>query len=248
MTAKRRTNALAALLLVPTLGMSSGCALLDALTETSAVVDVFATSHGEPDDEGNLPSRNGHQVIFVNDMGWEIFIDDAVITTEGVTLRSCDGEDFEVEFYWGALAETFDENPDYDVTGLGGVRATTGQYCDALVDYGPSAEGMDNPAAEGSTVFLSGSAVKGDMHIDFEWRTDLALTVDVDVSKIQNGRPFDIQDGASSAKKLTIAKSYTGFFAGIDFEDELSQADVDSLLIDTLQQTTLAYAGTIAPQ
>jgi len=248
MTSKRPPALAAAALLVPVLGLSTGCDFLDQLTQKTAVVDVFATSHGEPDDMGNMPSRNGEQVVFVNDMGWQVFIDDAVITTEAVTLQSCDGQGFEVEFYWGAFAEAIDSTPDFDVTGLGGVRADSGSYCDLKVEFGPSAEGMDVPEAEGTTVYLAGSALKDGEHIDFVWKTDVAIDIAVDISKIQGNGPFNVGESEAVSKKLTVAKNYTAFFVGIDFAESLSQADIDALIVDTLGTTTTAYVGTVAPK
>ncbi|MCA9696098.1 MAG: hypothetical protein KC431_01150 [Myxococcales bacterium] len=248
MTRKRPPAFAAAALLVPALAFSSGCDFLDQLTQKTAVVDVFATSHGEPDEMGNLPNRNSGQLVFVNDMGWEVFVNDAIVTTEGVTLKSCDGEGFAVEFYWGAFAEEISSIPDFDVTGLGGVRADSGEYCDLKVEFGPSAEGMDIADANDTTVYLAGSAVKGDTHVDFVWKTDVAFDINVDISKIKDNRPFNISDNEAVSKKLTVAKSYTAFFTGIDFDLELSQADIDALIVDTLKTSTMAYVGTVAPK
>ncbi len=239
--------AVATALTVSSLAFTSGCELLDELSQRTGVVDVFTTSHGTPDEDGNPPDRNGEQLVFLNDMGWQVFVDEAFVTTEGVTLRRCDGPSFDVEFYWGALAEDIAANPDFDVTGLGGVRVDSGSYCTLEVEYGPSAAGMDNPDAVGSTVFLAGSATKGDLHVEFAWRTDIALDVDVDISGIEAGSPFHIGDNENFSKKLTVDKSYTHFFRGIDFELELSQADIDALLTDTLATETRAFSGTDAP-
>lgn len=231
-------------ILAPALALSSGCDFIDQLTQTSGVVDVFATSHGNPDADGNLPDRNGDQVVFVNDMGWQVVIDDAVVTTAGVTLQSCDGARFDVELYWGALAEDMSGSADYDITGLGGVRADSGTYCDLLVEYAPLAEGMDNPEAEGATVFLAGAALKDGETVEFVWRTELAVDVSVDISAIQAGGPFEIAKSQAVSKQLTVAKSYNAFFDGIDFADELSQDEIDSLLAATLSDETKAFVGT----
>lgn len=249
MSPQRSTPAtfLAALALTPILGLAGGCDFFDQLTQRTGVVDVFATSHGSPDGEGNLPNRTGSQVVFVNDMGWEVFIDTAIVTTEGVTLHGCDGATYDVEFYWGALAEDIGSTPDFDVTGLGGVRADSGNYCELEVEYGPSAEGMETPAANGSTIYLAGSAVRGEQHVEFEWRSEIALTVDVDISTIEAGGPFHIRTDESFSKKLTVDKSYTSFFEGVDFDADLGQADIDDLLADTLRGRTRAYLGTDSP-
>ena len=176
----RRISTLAALL-VPTLVFATGCDFLDQLGQHTGIVDVFAASHGTPDEQGNLPTRNGEQLIFVNDMGWEIFVDEAYVTTGGVTLQACDGERFDVELYWGPLAENIGETADNELEGLGGVRANSGTYCELLVEYAPTAEEVANPDAAGTTVYLTGSALKDGQHIDFLWKTSVEVEAEVDI-------------------------------------------------------------------
>ncbi len=235
----RHNPLLALALLVPTLTMGTGCELLDALNERSGIVDVFTTSHGTPDDEGNMPTHNGHQLVFTNDMGWDVFIDQAYVTTSAVTLLGCEGERFEVEMYWGALAEDLGATADTELEGVGGVRATSGDYCDLLVEYGP-----EDPNAPETTVLLSGSAVMGDQHIDFTWRSDVSLEAKVDISDIEAGQPFSIAREQYVPKKLTVSKHYDHFFSGVDFSEELSQSDIDDLVTDSLRHSTVAFEGT----
>jgi hypothetical protein len=243
MTPRRISTLPAAALLVPALALASGCELLDQLTERSAIVDVFTTSHGTPDEAGNLPNRNGDQLIFTNDMGWQVFIDDAYVTTSAVTLLACDGERYDVEMYWGALAENLGETADTEVSGVGGVRALSGNYCGVVVAYSP-AEEADDQMAMGSTVLFTGSAVKGDQHIDFTWRSEVDLEVEVDISEIAAGQPFSIGKQEHFSKKLTISKSYNYFFDGVDFAEPLSQDDVEALIADGLREGTVAFEGT----
>jgi hypothetical protein len=241
-----RIPSLSAALLVPTLALASGCDFIDQLSERSAIVDVFTTSHGTPDVEGNLPNRTAEQLIFTNDMGWQVFINDAYVTTGAVTLLACDGERYDVEMYWGALAENVGETADAEVAGLGGVRALSGNYCEVLVAYAP-AEEADDAMAMGATVLFTGSAVKGDQHVDFTWRSEVELEVEVDISEIQAGQPFSIGRQEYFSKKLTISKSYNHFFDGVDFAEELSQDDIESLIADSLREGTVAFEGTAVP-
>ncbi|PRQ04697.1 hypothetical protein ENSA5_05460 [Enhygromyxa salina] len=234
---------LLATLLVPTLALASGCDLFSQLSQHTGIVDVFTTSHGTPDDEGNLPSHNGHQLVFTNDMGWDVFIDEAYVTTSAVTLLACDGERFDIEMYWGAQAENLGATADAELAAAGGVRANAGTYCDLVVEYGP-ADTVDNPAAMGATVYLAGSAVMGDQHIDFIWRSDIELETQVDISDIEAGQPFAISTEQHFSKKLTVSKTYNHFFDGVDFNDELSQADIDDLVADSLDRGTVAFEGT----
>ncbi|MFV8755855.1 hypothetical protein ACNOYE_35330 [Nannocystaceae bacterium ST9] len=234
---------------MPVLGASTGCDFLDSLTESSAIVDVFATSHATPDAEGNMPERNGEQLVFANDMGWEIYLDEATVTTQSLSLESCDGERFDVEMYWGALAEAIPEHGDYEALGVGGVRASEGSYCSLIVGYGPSDPDDSSGVAAGSTVYLAGTAIKDDVMVEFAWRTELALDVDVDLGGVQDGEPFRIGSNENFSKKLTVAKAYDRFFDGVDFAaiDELGQADIDALVADTLSRQTVAFLGTGKP-
>jgi hypothetical protein len=234
---------LLAALLVPTLALASGCDFIDQLTQHSGIVDVFTTSHGTPDEAGNMPANNGSQLVFANDMGWQVFVNEGYVTTTAVTLLACDGERYDVEMYWGALAENLGATADAEVEGVGGVRALSGTYCDILVEYGP-AETVDNPAAMGATVYLTGSAVRGDEHIDFTWRTDLELAVEVDISQIEKGGAFSISEDQRFSKKLTVSKTYNHLFDGVDFSEALEQADIDDLLADSLRDATVAFEGT----
>lgn len=236
----RRFPLLATLLLIPSVGLSSGCDFLDQLQQRTGIVDVFAASHGTPDEQGNLPTHNGEQLIFVNDMGWEVFIDEGYVTTSAVILEACDGQRFNVELYWGPLAEDIGATADRESNGLGGVRADSGTYCQMMVEYAPTADTVENPDAIGSTVYLTGSALKGGKHIDFLWKTDMTIEVPVDISNIEAGGPFRVSENQNFAKDLTITKSYDQFFAGVDFNDKLTQGDVEALISATLMEGTIA--------
>jgi hypothetical protein len=185
-----------------------------------------------------MPSHEGDQLVFANDMGWQVFVNEAFVTTSAVTLLSCDGERFDVEMYWGALAENLGITADAEIEGVGGVRADSGTYCELLVEYGPADE------ADGATVLLTGSAVRGDEHIDFTWRSELELDVQVDISDIENGGPFSISTDQHFSKKLTVSKTYNHLFDGVDFSQVLDQADIDDLLADSLRHATVAFEGT----
>lgn len=238
----RRISTLAALL-VPTLALASGCDLLEQLTKHTGIVDVFAASHGTPDEQGNLPTRNGEQLIFVNDMGWEIFVDEAYVTTAGVTLQACDGERFDVELYWGPLAEDIGQTADSKIAGLGGVRADSGTYCELQVEYAPMAEDVPNPDAAGTTVYLTGSALKDGEHIDFLWKSAVEVHVDIDITAIEAGKPFRISEDQQFSKKLTVSKTYNRFFDGVDFAEVLTQSDIDALVAASLKDGTIARLG-----
>lgn len=238
----RRISTLAALL-VPTLALATGCDFLDQLGQHTGIVDVFAASHGTPDEQGNLPTRNGEQLIFVNDMGWEVFVDEAYVTTAGVTLQACDGERFDIELYWGPLAENIGETADSELAGLGGVRADSGTYCELLVEFGPTAEEVANPDAVGTTVYLTGSALKDGQHIDFLWKTSIEVETEIDITTVEAGSPFRISEEQYFAKKLTVSKTYNRFFDGVDFAEPLTQGDIDALVAASLKDGTIAKLG-----
>lgn len=237
----RRLPLLAAI--VSTLTLATGCDLLAQLSQHTGIVDVFAASHGTPDDQGNLPTRNGEQLIFVNDMGWEIFVDEAYVTTSAVSLQACDGERFDVELYWGPLVEDIGETADSELAGLGGVRASSGTYCELIVEYAPTDEDVPYPEAVGTTVYLTGSALKDGQHIDFVWTSEIEVEAEVDISDVENGTAFRISEDQHFSKKLTISKSYDRFFDGVDFAEALSQGDIDALVAASLKDGTIAKSG-----
>jgi hypothetical protein len=237
----RRLPLLAAL--VSTLALGTGCDFLAQLSQHTGIVDVFAGSHGTPDEDGNLPARNGQQLIFNNDMGWQIFVNEAYVTTSAVTLQACDGERYDVELYWGPLAEVIAETADQERAGLGGVRANSGTYCQLLVEYAPTAEAVPNPDAVGSTVYITGSALKDGQHVTFLWISQVEVETEVDISKLENGTPFRISEEQHFSKKITISKSYDRFFDGVDFAEELSQGDIDALIAASLKDGTIAKQG-----
>lgn len=230
-----RRISLLATILVPALALTSGCDFLDELSQHSGIVDVFTTSHGSPDEQGNMPNRNGEQLVFTNDMGWQVFIDQAYVTTSAVSLVACDGERFDVEMYWGALSENLGETADKELEAAGGVRANSGTYCDLLVEYAPG---------EGATVLFTGSAVRGDEHVDFMWQSDIELEVEVDISDIEAGQPFSISKQQNFSKKLTVSKAYDHFFDGVDFAEALDQNEIEDLIADSLRSGTVAFEGT----
>jgi len=239
--ARIRTLVLA---LVPAVALTTGCGdFFDQLSQRSGIVNVFSTSHSTPDEAGNAASRNGPQLIFTNDMGWEIFVDEGFVTTTGAALVSCDGERTDFEMYWGAQAENLSETADAEVNGLGGVRALSGDYCDLVVSYGP-AEEASSANAMGATVFFTGSALRDGEHVDFVWRSEINIDADLDISGLELGQPFRISKQQNFAKELTISKTFNHFFDGVDFSVELSQEDIDDLVADSLTNQTVAFTGT----
>lgn len=236
-----------ALALVPLVAFSTGCQdFFDQLTQRSGIVDVFVTAHSTPDAEGKPASRNGQQLYFTNDMGWEVYIDEGFVTTAGVTLVDCGGEETDVEMYWGAQAENLADTADKDINGVGGVRALSGDYCALEVEYGPAEDSMSD-AAMGATAFFTGSAVRGDEHIDFVWRSEVQVETEVDISKAEFGQPFHISETQNFAKQLTVSKAFNHIFDGVDFGLDYSQGDIDDLIADGLATGTVAFEGTNRP-
>ena len=237
----RITSALRfALPLVAVTLMGTGCELLDQLQMRTGMVDVYSASHANPDEAGDMPANTSSQLIFNTDMGWQVFIDEAYVTTAAVTLQSCAGDRFDVDLYWGPLVEDVQTTARGQIDSLGGVRAESGSYCEAIVDYAPSTDEYENPDAAGSTVYLRGSAVKDGELVEFVWRTEIAVEVAVDLSKLEYGKPFHISRDQNFAKKISLSKDYCSFFMGVDFAEPLSQADIDDLIAASLDHGTIA--------
>ena len=104
------------------IGLLGGCELLEDLNSHTAAVNVLTTHHSTPEDGEVEPTG----LAFENDLGWSVFLEDAVITTSGVALHACDDHKrHDVEMYWGQLPEDLSEG-ELTTIGLGGVTIPVG--------------------------------------------------------------------------------------------------------------------------
>lgn len=239
---RNRTKGLFSWLVCATgvLGVLSGCTLFDDLEDDGGVVDVFTAHHGTPTEQGELPDHGqaGMARYFQTDLGWEISLGEAYITTAGVDLANCDGGIKPVDLFWGPSAESVVDTPDAEPRGIGGVRSEPAKFCQLRIRYGPYSfgEGQSDGAQhkpprtdtmEGQTILLRGSAQKDGQAVEFEFVSDMRLDVVRDISTLRDGKPLQVRRDQSFPEKIVLTKTYDRFFDGIDFND-YTQADIEA--------------------
>lgn len=224
--------------------LSGGCDLIDAFSdEGDTLITVFA-NHQASVENGQAPDLGGagEVRVFENDEGWTISLASGVITTTGVTLERCDGQEAPVDFYFGTVAEDL-RTADFDRRTLGGTEVGAGSFCGMTVHYGPfSAATDDAPPAldadevDGLTVYLVGVAERGDERVPFEVEVAGASDVHLDLADGPDG-PLNISGNEPFPVELTVSKTYDRFFDGIDFadfdEDDLSANAAAILELET---------------
>jgi len=232
---------------------TTGCdaSLLGLGGGDTALVQVLVTHHGTAED-GKFPDHRsglGDQK-FETDEGWTITLTDAHIVTAQVAVMGCDGTQIELERYWGALPEDI-RSDDLRLFTFGGVEVDAGNYCGAVVTYGPYAAPTkaDRAASEipdvdddlvGATVNIVGHAELGDVLIPFEIRSSERLVVEAPLPdgglEVSGDEPFPVE--------LTVAKTYDRMFDGIDFA-EITPEDLDNTVLALLSAETRLTDGTV---
>jgi hypothetical protein len=199
-------------------------------------VNVYADHHPSPID-GMIPEMPPQPLIFETDEGWEIVLLDSVVTTSGVALESCGGDAYDAEMYFGPLPEDLTRELD-EPEGIGTAEVPGGRYCRVVAEYGPYLAETDDrfpnpvPAAEGKTVYLRGSATKGDARVEFEVSEDFRVGAPVVLPS-----PLTVDSDASVVQSVLVTKTYDRFFEGIDFT-ELGAVDWRAQIEETLVAET----------
>lgn len=250
LTRLARTAALAAL--CPLAIAGTGCEFLDQFEDGGGLVNFYSAHHGTARD-GQFPERpTTDRIELDTDTGWHVIIAEAYVTTSAITLERCDGDSLEADFYWGPLCEDL-LDPDLQAYGVGAVQADAGNYCSATITYGPFVDGATpgehstEGGEAGDTVYLRGLAEKGDQSVPFEIKTAATLSVQVDLSTVQDGGPLSLGHDEYFATELTFSKTYDRFFDGVDF-DELASMDFEPIVLDTLElETGVVYGTEITP-
>jgi hypothetical protein len=205
--------------------LSSGCELADILGKTDnprTLVNVSTTHHATAA-EGVFPDKGGDGEIreFDTDMGWSITLVRAYFTTADVTLVDCDGESTALDMYHGPLAEDVTAR-DLEMLTVGGALVKSAEFCAMQVHYGPypqtsSTNGLD-PRITGATFYLEGAAVRGDVVVPFEIRSDAPVDAELDLSSIDAGRPLTVDGSEDFPVELALSKTYDRLFDSVDFE------------------------------
>lgn len=236
-----------------------GLASCEALLNPTTTVSLAISHHGTRDENGVLPNfgEADKARVFVNDMGWEISLSEAVIVMTAAQIESCTGESFDFVLPYGPFPE-YQLSLDQDVVDFATLDLPEGTYCKLRVEYGRyqaalAQQAFDTPYAvegnapvEGRTIYLAGTAadVAGDGTV-VNWGLETANTeiVELDLSKSQDGeRPFTVTGKEPGGKALTVAKTYDAFFQGIDFA-AWDEAAVEARLLSVLSAETYVVVG-----
>jgi len=243
-------NTLLGVACLPLTMSAMACELLDAL-DPPAYVQVSAVHHGTPRD-GVFPNQeiedNGR--LFQNDLGWTVYLYQAFISHNGVSLVSCDGEQHNLAMNRGPIPDSI-EIPDLEGNPVTMSSLPSGDYCKLRVSYGPWqlegngenwAPGVD--AAAGATVYMTGFAIKNGKSTAFEIHVPLSLDVELDISEIDNGDPLALSGELGLAERVTLSKTYDRFFDGTDF-NALDLGFIQDHVLATLEEDTRAFLGNI---
>lgn len=233
--------------------LSTGC---DGLVlESTSTVKFFAAHAGMPTDTG-FPDYGdaGSTRVFLTDLGWEVALEQAYVTTQDIRLVRCGKQSgTEIEMFWGTCPEDFVTAQDRETLPLGAVTIEDGRFCAVEVVFGPYVDDGDqehtkpsNPAVVGATVLIEGVARRdpGDgmlIEVPFSIRFEDELVAELDVSKLDGGQPFALAN-ESYARNLSVLKTYDRFFDGIDFVSA-GQADLEAAVKASLELDTRIYDG-----
>jgi hypothetical protein len=239
--------ALAAVLLG--LGLAA-CGLVDGgvfdPSDEESVLSAFSTHHATPSN-GVFPPRDGPPT-FVTNTGWEVVLEEAYVTTLGLTIHRCAGAiKREVEFYWGYLPEDLNL-PDLETYPMGGVVLSAGDWCGATVHYGPFMPGepadykMPNPDAIGSSLWIRGVANKDGQLVPINVDVTEAQDVLLPLTDVATGEALAVT--GQNEPDITISKSYDKFFEDIDFASA-SPEQVQAAAFQGLRDHTFVTRGTM---
>lgn len=240
--------------ILPTILPTLGC---DGLVlESTSTVKFFAAHAGMPTDAG-FPDYGeaGSTRVFVTDLGWEVALGEAYVTTQEIRLVRCGRQQgTAIEMFWGTCPENFVTAQDRETLPLGAVTIEDGDFCEVEVVFGPYVDDggeeehvqPSNPEVVGATVLLAGVARRdpGDgsmVEVPFAIRFEDELVAEIDVSTIDGGQPFELAN-ESYARNLSVLKTYDRFFDGIDFSSA-GQADLEAAVKASLELDTRVYDG-----
>jgi hypothetical protein len=244
------------LLMIAAPFLIAGCGIVDLIKGNEvATVRMFATHSGSPTDDGwpdygdSITTR-----VFTNDMGWLISLSEVYVTTAEVRLVECSAElGEEIEMFWGACPEDFVHTDDRESLALGAITVGDGSYCRidvTFAPYVPSEQSADhinpeNPMIENHTVLINGVARRGmgpDIEeVPFQVLSDVAVTARANISKLDNGTAFKLDD-ENVPRDLTILKTYDTFFEGIDFSVATPE-EIETAVLAGLEFDTVIYKG-----
>lgn len=222
---------------------------------------VNAAHHGARNMDGALPDYGGDMEArqFTNDLGWQIVLSEGVVVTTAAKIERCDGEGVALGLPFGPYPESM-LDLDASVTDFASLDLDSGEYCNLIVEYGryqgsvaamAEEEPFRVPAVkdlEGATIYLAGTASKPDGEgglrtINFGFRSEQTIIVDLDMSKLEEGGPWTITGDEPNGRALTVVKTYDEFFRGVDF-DTIDEVAFEKDLPNRLAAQTRIVLGT----
>lgn len=226
------------------------------MLESTSTVKFFAAHAGVPTDTG-FPDYGdaGSTRVFMTDLGWEIALGEAYVTTQDIRLIRCGKQEgTTIEMFWGTCPEDFVAAQDRETLPLGAITIEDGRFCAVEVVFGPYVDdgGTDehikpsNPEIVGNTVLIDGVARRdpGDgnlIEVPFTIRFADEIVAEIDVSTLDAGQPFELAN-ESYARNLSVLKTYDRFFDGIDFESA-TQDELDAAVKAALELDLRIYDG-----
>lgn len=232
--------------------LGSGCGFGEDLDD-QALLQVMTTHHPTPVD-GAFPDRGPAERarVFTNDMGWEVNLTEAYITTTGVSLVDCAGAQRPLDMYWGPCADdVIDKEDVIDQITVAGREVPDGRYCRMLFEYGPYyvLDDSQHPPplppekVDGLSIFLRGRAEKDGLAEVFEWKTSESRVVELSLEGLEpDGTPLALAGEDSFPTDLTVGKAYDAFFVGVDFANA-DTAEMEGRIMDILEDETRVVLG-----
>ena len=238
--------------------LASGCHALDRFEDGGATVFVFATHHATPEN-GSFSFRGDENQprTFESSDGWTVTLLEAYVTISAVTLIGCNGSEHELRMFWGPCPEDLRDR-DLATLTVAGNHVGEGEYCALEVEYAAymppiiDEEAEDtrhevptNPDVQGSTIYLRGGARLGDGDsTNFQLTSPATITVDLDLSEIEDGSPLHIAHQEDFPKELLVSKTYDRYFDGVDF-NAFDEASLEARLPQLLADETRVSLGTV---
>ncbi len=221
-----------------------------------STLQVFASHHGMPGDDGAFPDYGLHEAprAFDTELGWSVILEKGVVVIKGVRAVSCDGATtLTLETPFGPFPEDF-RDEDLEVTNIAEAVIEPAEYCALEVDFGPynseelagvvdRHEVSDPSALEGQSLVMRGRASKDGQDIDFDFKSAAAVTATIDISSIVEGGPLTIEKSDAGTINLTVVKSYDALLQGVDFATVSADAAA-AAMTDVLVDTSYVIYGT----
>ena len=237
--------------------MAAGC---DVFSAQPVRAVIHGAHHAVRDMDGKLPNYGepGMVRIFTNDLGWTITLSEGFVVTTAAKIEPCEGEGLPMGLPFGPFPEYFLDR-DVNVVDFANIDLDADKYCSLIIEFGRyqgalAAMAEDQPFAvqdlsrlEGTSIYLAGYADKPDgkgglITRNFGFRSAQTVIKTLDLSMLDDGKPWEIKGDEPGGRNLTVIKTYDDFFTGVDFEN-VDQAAFEAELPARLAAQTRVISG-----